>query len=1134
VWIYAFYYLKKTQYIEIRKMWKTVRGSFRTFARGRFKETFGEDYKVVISAESGFSFACDFQITEEFENKCRLNKSKKIYGVLEPLPTKEDLVNGKNIYELVRRGQPCRLYVDIDIPTSIGISLPSIERIAELYIAEINWHFHNFFNEDLPQTWSIAANKDQSEKRSCHIVNYGMQFSTNETSQFNFFGAVKRNLQHPFLKSLENIKCGIDLSVYYRNSLMRLIYSAKMGTDRILLPLGDLPIECYFCKDYSNTTPIYECGETIPIHKKHTYRKPRCIVLPTERSFDIRNPDEWEELPKITATEFDKFLECFHPDQKYHVGYKLTQCFKGIFPNGYQIWRNWHVSAKSCLESGCYPAQCSCGRYELNLERWSYAQWRKTKPLPIDRAKKIFTNFVTMTGRLRQIAPIDTLTNCILDEAFGLRITPDIKYKEVHCRYITDGFKEHPELIDLAKILLIRSIQGSGKSSLCENIIKAQPENAKMLYVCSSRSLSFGVAETYKKYKFTRYNSSRGSLYKRRRLVTTVNSVWRIASDSGRFPNYDIVFFDELTSIIADIFSKCTKRFGSVCETLQNILRYSKKVLCLDAHILNSGIEFARISRRKIGFIFNKWLPDSKMILYKSNSRRWFDSLKTKLQNGVCIGGPINTLTLLEHLKENVIPEEVKCVFTSASDVAKNPKGYSKTDVLKTIPKNVQYWGYSQCITVGIDLNAKYEEFKNCTQFDEIYAAFSSQISTPQRFFQAIARIRTMRDNKQRVVHAMINERTVGLPTSFPIGIDNIRSICKREKLFMTSLLSQMLQDPNYRTESPEFFREVFIHHLNGLWVFWTHKLESIRYWAGLCGFSVQNAKQSDTIEIEKNIEITDFYDIPIVKGSDEIFELERTKTRESRLILKKLKFMLIIDTEKLDMNNPVYLKIWLDFLKNSAKLHRINALLNCNGVHWQEKWRSLIVGELKHTPTNFRFQLTNIQKSEIACSYMFQIEQLFLNSTRACHFVNWTEKLVDDIAAHLYKYRWIFAKFGIWKNDETKQPKTNLGIVNKLLRYMYDLTIKKKSEKCPFKYLNSSLPKTKWRNAYMRLPEKYRSRFPQTKEQWRKFCKNTKNEWKKTPRLELRGWLMNCRELFTDCNQTFTYMKFADNLPNF
>ena len=223
-------------------MWRSVPGSFRTFAEGIFRKSTGKKYKEIVSSQTGVSFACDFQITEEFEGKCRLNKSKKIYGILENLPTKNDLASAKNCYELVRAQQPCRLYMDIDIPTTIGVALPNILVLADQYIAEVSWHFKNFYKEELPQLWSIAANEDQTKKRSCHIVNYGIQFSTNETSQFNFFGALKRNIQNPFLKKLEAMKCGIDLSVYYRNSLMRLIYNSKMGSDRILLPLGDLPI----------------------------------------------------------------------------------------------------------------------------------------------------------------------------------------------------------------------------------------------------------------------------------------------------------------------------------------------------------------------------------------------------------------------------------------------------------------------------------------------------------------------------------------------------------------------------------------------------------------------------------------------------------------------------------------------------------------------------------------------------------------------------------------------------------------------------------------------------------------------------------------------------------------------------
>jgi hypothetical protein len=71
----------------------------------------------------------------------KTRKNLKNYGCLERTPTKKELMLGKNIYELVPGNTICRPYFDIDVKCEIPLPLPSIQKLAELYIGEVCYHF---------------------------------------------------------------------------------------------------------------------------------------------------------------------------------------------------------------------------------------------------------------------------------------------------------------------------------------------------------------------------------------------------------------------------------------------------------------------------------------------------------------------------------------------------------------------------------------------------------------------------------------------------------------------------------------------------------------------------------------------------------------------------------------------------------------------------------------------------------------------------------------------------------------------------------------------------------------------------------------------------------------------------------
>ena len=87
-------------------------------------------------------------------------------------------------------------------------------------------------------------------------------------------------------------------------------------------------------------------------------------------------------------------------------------------------------------------------------------------------------------------------------------------------------------------------------------------------------------------------------------------------------PQYDLVIFDEITSIIADLFgSTCVTHRAERFGTLRRLIQQGKQVLCMDAVLMNTAIEFARASKRQYAVLVNTWLPVSRLVMYPSKSQ---------------------------------------------------------------------------------------------------------------------------------------------------------------------------------------------------------------------------------------------------------------------------------------------------------------------------------------------------------------------------------------------------------------------------------------------------------------------------------------------------------------------------------
>ena len=98
-------------------MWKFIPNSFHCESKGLLRSILDKrnKYQEVVKSKN-FRFASDFCIDQSNGSSTRTKKNLKTYGSLSRTPTKQELIQGKNIYE----GLPEELAKD---PTVVEVYL---------------------------------------------------------------------------------------------------------------------------------------------------------------------------------------------------------------------------------------------------------------------------------------------------------------------------------------------------------------------------------------------------------------------------------------------------------------------------------------------------------------------------------------------------------------------------------------------------------------------------------------------------------------------------------------------------------------------------------------------------------------------------------------------------------------------------------------------------------------------------------------------------------------------------------------------------------------------------------------------------------------------------------------------------
>lgn len=323
------------------------------------------------------------------------------------------------------------------------------------------------------------------------------------------------------------------------------------------------------------------------------------------------------------------------------------------------------------------------------------------------------------------------------------------KIKTKHI-YIDENKKYFDNWMTNNKVMMIKSAYGTGKTTAFKNIIRDyQPK--KILFITYRQSLAWSLLDELKNdYGFDSYqNRSEFDIKTKERLIIQLDSIHLLRgvvnmfTNKASYPEYDLVVLDEMEGLLNHLsFSKLSQI--TVEHTLQQILKKSNKILCLDGDLADRSVDYIdSIFKNEYFILENTFRPNKKHFIFMNNKNIFDGKIEEALKNKKKI-----VIVSMSSKECEIIREKYsgKYKVVIHNGIQKNKK------MLLNVNK---YWGdadilvYSPTVESGVDFTQ--------IHFDMCFGLLSSESTSYRAFLQMMNRVRNFKDNNVNIFTGSIS-----------------------------------------------------------------------------------------------------------------------------------------------------------------------------------------------------------------------------------------------------------------------------------------------------------------------------------------------------------------------------------------
>lgn len=306
--------------------------------------------------------------------------------------------------------------------------------------------------------------------------------------------------------------------------------------------------------------------------------------------------------------------------------------------------------------------------------------------------------------------------------------------------YVQAVIYDEPELrtFPLCRTLYVKANMKMGKTKklteyLADHFTDTEISRKVIRFVSFRQTFSGNIKEKFP--EFSLYSEESGRL-SQLRLIVQVESLHRLEIRVGQEPP-DLLILDECESIFEQFDSGLIKHFGSSFAKFEYLVRCSKHVVCMDAHLGARTMNIMARLRNPEGSILHhavyKNATDDTYWL-TSDKARWLALLYEALDSDEKVAIPSSSLTDAKVIKaciQSKYPTLKVCLYSRETLNSTKVTHFAKVD---------HYWSqydvliYTPTITAGVSFEK--------THFTKIFGYFTNLSCSVETCIQMIGRIR--------------------------------------------------------------------------------------------------------------------------------------------------------------------------------------------------------------------------------------------------------------------------------------------------------------------------------------------------------------------------------------------------------
>ena len=628
----------------------------------------------------------------------------------------ENKYKNKHAFEILKKGDPCKLYLDVEFVTEIE---PDIFKFEEIKNSLKN-KYKEYFNITLDDVDMLicdgsgigeSGKYEGKYKNSYHVVvNNGYFFKNNYD--------LKKFVQ--FIGHED-----IDIAVYGGNQNFKLPYQSKFGSIRQQKPINGT-FKDHLIGKYENDHFIRlldirtECKTSTSNDTIKKINEKKYTNTSVEK-YDIGPTNDIVDLV-VDINDLKSLMNALGSE----IGYNSWICCMCIWKNeGYTLddfieWSNSSTKHNDVDEE--------CTRI-----------WNKTKK----KTEKCFT-INTLLKLLKRKYPkarvFKTYVKKLVDEVSE----PTISFKDYgyqtkiynkkYCEDLCEDFSIYEDII-------LHSHLGTGKSTaICELVRKMGFRS--ILCITPRRAFAESIYSDLKKAqdKFVLYKD-----VKKDERIDCDFIVCQLESLCTVKDKFDLVIFDECESNLAQFDSSTINNLKETTDHFKKIMNNSKNIIWSDAFIMDRSLTICHMLRptTKKLYIKNEFQPYDRKASEVATSTKDFNDFFIKFKrdnpndrNVIATGSKINSFEIKDILNETTDGRHNTLLINASTsdDVTKKMR-----DVNKLWDK-YQNVIYTTSITVGISYDSE-------KVFDNLMLHFSACSSTVRDLFQSSLRARNIKNN---------------------------------------------------------------------------------------------------------------------------------------------------------------------------------------------------------------------------------------------------------------------------------------------------------------------------------------------------------------------------------------------------